>query len=123
MKDNITYFEASVGGFHEPPIHVTVDFLRNTVTYINASEWELDTIILQSSKRKMSQFLNELKKCHLFDWDINYPNYLSIVDGSWWKCQYVIDGKTIVKSGENNFPDEWERFCIIVSKLTGKEFS
>lgn len=121
-KGNITFLEARVGGFHEPPIYVSVDVSNNTVTYSNGSEWTFSNIVLQVSTRKMNRFLKGLKKCHLFDWSIEYPNYLGIIDGTRWDVSYLVDGTTVVKSGDNHFPEEWEKFCKAVSKLSGKNF-
>ena len=71
----------------------------------------------------MNRFLKKLIQCHLRDWDLEYPNYLDIKDDTWWEVSYVVNGKKVVKSGANYFPEEWKKFCKSISKLTGKVFS
>ncbi|MGT2715873.1 hypothetical protein [Streptococcus respiraculi] len=122
-EENITYLEARVGGFQDPSVYASMDVQNNEVRYSNIVKWETDKTTLRVSAWKMNRFLKKLKRCHLFDWDLEYPNYLDIIDGTWWEVSYVVDGKKVVKSGDNYFPDEWEKFCESVSELTGQDFS
>ena len=107
----------------EPPIQVTVDFFNNTVTYLDVSECTVDKRIIQVNTKNLNLFLKELKRCHLFGWDIEYPNIFGILDGTWWELSYMVNGKKVIKSGNNNFPVEWEKFCKSISELSGEDFS
>lgn len=46
-----------------------------------------------------------------------------VCDGTQRNVEAITEGKSIKKHGDNKFPDEWDEFCKLIRKISGKKFS
>ena len=113
--------KASVGGYFGGYYDVFIDFTTGKVTWTHWGEG--DEIEFHKTIRPASikELLDDLKMVNLLEWKSKYIEP-GVCDGTQWSVEIIREGKNLKKYGSNKFPDEWEGFCIIVSKITGKKF-
>jgi len=46
-----------------------------------------------------------------------------VCDGTQWSVEIIRKGRNIKKHGDNKFPDEWDEFCNLITKVSGRSFS
>jgi len=113
---------ASVGRSSGGNYHVEVDFVHPSFTWRHEEEG-VEREMLHKSIREItsSQFADRLKMVHLLDWDTTYT-VPGVSEGTTWDLEIITGDKTIVKSGCNLFPGEWELFCREVQLLADRNF-
>jgi hypothetical protein len=119
---NIKRIEASIGGYFGTSYTFEVEFDRGKVTWEAREDGILEPgLILQMDTENIITFREALSKCRVLSWKNEYidPNTL---DGTQWSLDIEFDDLCIEKSGSNDFPKEWKRFCKVIQKLTGKPF-
>jgi hypothetical protein len=119
---NIKRIEASIGGYFGSSYNVEVDFLNGKVTWRGGEGLYTESVyVKQADTESMNTFINSIRNCRILKWENNYNNP-HILDGTQWSLNIELDDRIIEKSGSNAYPNEWEKFCKIVQKLTGKPF-
>lgn len=120
----ITRMVATVGGYFGPNYIVEVNFLKGEMswkesqsTFLEPSQ-EVHVRIVETDVHVLKE---ELRSCHILSWNNQYVNY-DIVDGTEWSLDLRIGNKRRRMFGSNEYPEEWERFCGILKKWTGKPF-
>jgi len=63
-----------------------------------------------------------LKMLNLLNWKSKYIEP-GICDGTQWSLEIIKSGRNIKKYGDNKFPDEWDEFCRLIKRISGKNFS
>ena len=84
----------------------------------------LDSEEIRKSIREStaSQFADQLKRLHILDWDAAYTSP-GTCERLRWSMEITTGDRTIQKTGDNQFPEEWEPFCLEIQRLTGKRMS
>ena len=74
------------------------------------------------SKQTAGNFVQQLKRVHLLNWDTEY-NQSAAEEGTQWHVEIVTDNDdTISKGGMNDFPEEWGMFRSIIEVMAGERF-
>jgi len=70
----------------------------------------------------IDRLVEGLKMVDLLNWKSKYIEP-GVCDGTQWSVEVIREGQSIIKYGDNKFPDEWDEFCRLIRKITGKIFS
>ena len=117
----IKVINAYVGGYLDGYYHVAID-LENKITTWNFSPLGEEIKFEKSiRKRTVEQFIEQLKMVDLLNWKSKYIEP-EVCDGTQWSVEIVTDRRTIRKYGDNKFPKEWDMFCSLMQRVTGKTF-
>lgn len=120
---SISSIRAYIGGYCGPCYEVELDFENNKLIWIekaNLDETE-DSITKPIDLDKHNYIIENLKTINLLGWKANYKDP-GVCDGTQWSIDIKSDGKTIHKSGSNNYPITWDMFCSLIEEITGKAF-
>jgi hypothetical protein len=121
---NIKRISASIGGFFGTSYTVEIDIMTGKIMW-NTSEGEIfyseSKLILQIDSESTKEFVEAIRKCCVLNWEEKYVD-LDILDGTQWNLNIELDNMNIKKSGSNAYPKEWEEFCNIIQRFTGKPF-
>lgn len=115
--------KASVGGYFGGSYNVDFDLTTGSLTW---SHWdrgeEVATEFKTAKEATVKKIIEELKIINLLNWKREYIEP-GVLDGTSWSVELIRDGRNIKKYGENKYPDDWDDFCKLVRKITGKSFS
>lgn len=117
--DNIRRLKARVGGFHEGYYEMTIDFTSHELVWNYSMEEEEVRKRLRS--KTVERVKNELLLVNLLHWKRQYHDR-RVLDGTHWEVEIYRDGKKLVKSGSNAFPNEWVAFCRVMARVSGMRF-
>jgi hypothetical protein len=111
----------SLGGYPGPWYKVEVDFINDRFVYF---EWHLSSFSQRNELPKVSgsieDFKKELYRLKIWKWQPEYNQQGIILDGITWSVKLITKGNIFESNGIQSFPNDWEKFCKALSKLTGK---
>lgn len=118
----IKAIQVSVSGNSGSYFGVDIDFVHPAFIWRHGGNGLEDEEIHKSIRESTaSQFADQLKALRMLEWDAAYTN--PVVRGKTrWSLEIITGDKTIHKTGDNHFPQEWEPFCCEIQKLTGSSF-
>jgi hypothetical protein len=120
--ENIKRIIASVGGYFGSSYTFEFELVRGKITWEANEDGVFEpALILQMDTESINTFREAMTKCHILTWEQKYID-LHTLDGTQWSLHIEFDDLCIEKSGNNAYPREWERFCKVIQKLTGKPF-
>ncbi|TNV69070.1 hypothetical protein [Trichococcus shcherbakoviae] len=120
--EKIKKIEASVGGYFGGYYQVEVDLENNLVSWTHGGEGELEETVHRNIRlATVKKFLEQLETLDLLNWEAEYID-MSILDGTQWHIEIVMDSHTIAKHGSNCYPEQWGKFRQAISEITGKPF-
>ncbi|HBN83798.1 MAG TPA: hypothetical protein DDZ89_08130 [Clostridiales bacterium] len=100
-------------------VEINLENRKVTVTYWDGGEEEITRkTIRQTTADKLPE---QIKSVNLLFWKRRYVDPLTL-DGTQWSAELLSDERTIKIYGSNQYPEEWDAFCRIISKVTGKSF-
>lgn len=114
--------KASVGGYFGASYLVEINLLNGNISWIKWEQGEkIDTYNRNIKPETVKRFIEDLKSVNLLGWKYKYvePN---VCDGTGWRVEIYREGRDLVKSGSNAYPDEWDAFCSIIGKVVGRKF-
>lgn len=120
--NDIQGIKSSVGGYFGGYYEVEIDFHSRKLKWSHlgaGAEEYYEEIIRQSN---FDRFNEELKIVDLLNWKSKYIEP-GVCDGTQWSVEIIRTGRNIKKYGDNKFPDEWDGFCRLIRKVSGKIFS
>ncbi|NLN86085.1 MAG: hypothetical protein GX133_00495 [Syntrophomonadaceae bacterium] len=119
--DKITVLKASVGGYFGGYYSVVIDLKELHVTWQHEPH-EIESVSRKNIRQATAQkFREQLKGLDILKWKARYRNP-GVCGGTQWTVDLMTDKKTIHKYGDNNYPEQWDAFCRLVAKTTGKAF-
>ena len=114
--------KASVGGYFGGSYLAVIDLEGLNINWVHWEEGkEIDTYQKKIRVKTAERFINRLNAVNLLDWKRSYENP-GVLDGTGWEIEIYREGRNLVKSGDNAFPDEWDSFCSAIGKITGRKF-
>ncbi len=114
--------KASVGGYFGGSYLVAIDLVGRNINWIHWEEGkEIGTYQKKIRVETAERFIDQLKSVNLLDWKRKYENP-GILDGTGWQIEIFRKGRDLYKSGDNAFPVQWDAFCSIIGKVTGRRF-
>lgn len=119
--NKIKTIKASVGGFFDGFYNVEIDLENQKITWSHSIDIENESIHKSIRVNTGKNCIEKLKMIGLLNWKAKYIEP-GVLDGTHWSVEIINDGRTIRKYGDNKFPEEWEEFCKIINRVTGKEF-
>ena len=118
----IKAIKASVGGYFGGYFNVVIDLAGLCVTWSHGGgEEDEETIHKIIRGATANKFVEQLKMLNLLNWKAKYIDP-DVCDGTQWSVEIITDGRTVRKYGDNSFPAEWDQFCKVINKITGKVF-
>ncbi len=115
--NQIIGIEAEVGGFFSGNHKVEINFERNMLKWSNFNDKGEKVL----TKSQVDSFKEDLKNLSLLNWKLKYVEP-DILDGTDWKIDIIREGRHVKKHGSNQFPNEWEEFCKLITDLSGESF-
>ena len=114
--------KASVGGFFEGYYLIEVDLISLHVIWTKDGGG-IETEVYQKNinAKTAEQFIDHLKLVKLLDWKSDYCDP-GVLDGTQWDIEIIREGRNLRISGSNAFPDEWNKFCSIMAKISDRDF-
>jgi hypothetical protein len=118
---NIKRIEASIGGYFGTSYTFKVEFDRGEVIWEASGDDFEPALMIQMDIEGMNTFIEAIRKCRVLSWKRKYVD-LNVLDGTQWVLEIQYNDILIKKSGSNDYPEEWDGFCEVIQKLTGKPF-
>ncbi len=119
--NKINTIKASVGGFFDGFYNVEIDLENLKIAWSHSINTENEPIHKSIRVDTAKKFINQLKTIGLLNWKAKYIEP-RVLDGTHWSVEIINDKRTIRKYGDNQFPNEWESFCKLINRVTGKKF-
>jgi len=121
--NNIKTIKASVGGYFGGYYNVDIDLINLKTTWSHWGDGDKEESVHKTIRTATAKkFIEQLKMIDLLNWKFKYI-MPGVCDGTQWSVEIIRTGRNIKKYGDNNFPDEWDEFCKIISRTVGKQFS
>lgn len=120
--NKIKAITAFVGGHFGGSYMVKIDLINLSLDWIHWVEGEeIDAYQKHLRVETVARFIDHLKSVRLLNWKYKYekPN---VCDGTKWSVEIFREGRTLIKSGSNAYPDEWNQFCSIIGKIANRRF-
>jgi hypothetical protein len=114
--------KASVGGYFGGYYNVEVNLTNLQASWSHWVGEEEETIQKSIKSATAKKFIEELKMLNLINWKAKYIEP-DVLDGTHWSVEIIRDDRNLKKYGDNQFPNEWDKFCKFIKKLTGEKFS
>ena len=114
--------KASVGGYFGGYYELDIDFESRKLKWSHLGAGAEDYYEKTIRQNTLDKFIDELKLLDLLNWKSKYIEP-GICDGTKWNLEIINSGRNIKKYGDNKFPDNWDDFCRLIRKVTGKVFS
>ncbi|MCD4711751.1 MAG: hypothetical protein K8R73_00575 [Clostridiales bacterium] len=121
VYNDIVSIKVDVGGYFSGNYEVELDFISRRLSwrfFYVTSDKRFEKTIRQKT---LNDFIDTIKNLKLMDWDSEYLD-LDICDGTQWGIEISKKDDKIMIRGDNKFPDEWDEFCQLISRTTGKRF-
>lgn len=110
----------SVGGFFQGFYEVSIDLVTGEVVWQMNREGQSETRFMDSDEIRW--FRNELSYLHLLNWQRTYMEP-GVLDGTSWNVEISRGNRQkLTRSGSNQFPKEWNEFCLLIRAVTRREF-
>jgi hypothetical protein len=120
---SISNIKVYVGGYFGPCYEVELDFENKQLIWIkkaNLDEIE-DSVKKAIDLDEYDNIIEQLKVINLLGWKADYKDP-GFCDGTQWSIDIKKHGKTIHKSGSNNYPITWDMFCSFIEEITERTF-
>jgi len=114
---------ASIGGYFGTSYEIKIDFFKATCEYsvFNKDLEEKPKTLLKLTKTKTENLSNSIQGI-VTNWDKNYEAEDTILDGTSWSVNLVTNFNVYNSSASNAYPEDWDKFCKLISKGIGKVF-
>lgn len=117
------YLKAFIGGAMGPSYNIKI--YENNILYNSCGSFGDDKQeeLIRVSDEELIEFkyiINELK---MEKWKKEYVSKDIIMDGTSWSIYLYLDDKFIKSSGSNSYPKSFNKFCRVIKKFIGREFS
>jgi hypothetical protein len=117
---------ASLESFGDISYQVRVNFVKNrfaALVWRNKENLQPFSDLQAIAPGDLEEFKRELYSMNIWEWK---PTYRSedgiIIEGKYWSVKLITKGKVYESEGTKSFPENWDRFCNAVEKLTGTPF-
>ena len=119
--NKINTIKASVGGFFDGFYNVEIDLENLKIAWSHSINIENESDSQIHKSGYWEEVYQQLKIIGLLNWKAKYIEP-RVLDGTHWSVEIINDKRTIRKYGDNQIPNEWEGFCKLINRVTGKEF-
>jgi hypothetical protein len=117
---------ASLECFGGISYHVRVNFVKNrfaALEWRNKENWQPFSSVQAYTPGDLESFKRELYTMNIWEWKPTYRNEDGIIlEGKYWSVKLITKGKVYESEGTERYPDNWDKFCKAVEKLTGTPF-
>lgn len=121
--NKIKAVKVSYGMIYKDFYHVNIDMEDLHLSWEHSYQISLGEKSKPISKQTADNFVQQLKRMHLLNWDSDYNLSSKAEGGTRWQVEIVTDDKdTISKGGINNFPEEWGMFRNLIEVISGEKF-
>jgi len=119
--NEIKGIKASVGGYFGGYYQVDIDFDSRKLKWSHLGAGAEDCYEKKIRQNTLDKCIDELKTLDLLNWKAKYIES-GICDGTQWSLEIIKSCRNIKKYGDNKFPDDWDDFCRVISRISGKVF-
>ena len=118
----ITGLIASVGGYFDGFSQVEIDFDTRQVSWTHSLDDPEAAFKKRLAVKTLDKLSGQLKDLDLLNWKRRYENK-QVLDGTQWQVEILRKGRSLRKSGSNDYPAQWDDFCRLMQKLSGMPFA
>jgi len=116
LKEKLTRFYFSRGGFFGGYESVDVIKNNNKIQYIYRFEPKEIYMECDISLEKWNTFTDKIFNEAIHTWEKSYYDF-NVCDGEEWKLKMeFIDLPCFESSGSNEYPDNWDKFEVIIEE-------
>lgn len=113
---------ACVGGYFGTSYRVEWHMKTGEVTHKLWENSMEENASIHTTTFNDASYLDSLKNTNLLSWKKDYQPNEMILDGTSWTVEIQTVNKVIEKYGSNAYPKEWEVFCELMERVSGKKF-
>nr|WP_289039390.1 hypothetical protein [uncultured Allobacillus sp.] len=119
--DQIEQLEMKIGSFSDGHTNIMIDFVKQIIT-LSHSYIEEDSFKRKLTNDEIKNIRYDLRLVGILNWRRRYSD-TRILDGQQWKITlHKSQGRQSLKrSGDNQYPEQWNDFCKIMSDITGRK--
>lgn len=118
---SIKRIEAFVGGYFGSNYYADVDLANNKIVWSEGFSEE-SKYVKDINSNEISNFIEGLRLIDFLNWKRKYVQPY-ICDGTQWNIDIETNKRRIHIYGDNAFPAQWDEFCSLIQKFTGKPFA
>ncbi|MCL6572639.1 MAG: hypothetical protein K6T88_13295 [Bacillus sp. (in: Bacteria)] len=117
---------ATLEGFEGSSYQVRVNFVKNRFTALvwrNKDNCQPFSDFSAGFPGDIEEFKRELYTMNIWTWEPTYRDEAGIIlEGKYWSVKLQTKGKIYKSEGTKSYPENWDKFCRAVEKLTGTPF-
>ncbi|MBR7554002.1 hypothetical protein ACFFJI_02440 [Allobacillus sp. GCM10007491] len=119
--EQIDQLEMTIGGFSEGHTNIIIDFINQTIA-LSHSYIEEDSFHRKLTNDEVKDIRIKLWSVDILNWKRRYSN-AQILDGQQWVVILYRsrNRQNLKRSGDNQYPEQWNDFCKIMSDITGRK--
>ena len=120
--EQIDQLEIRISRFSAGHMNILIDFVKQTIE-ISHSFIEEDSFQRKLTDDEIKNIRFRLRWTGILNWRRRYSNP-RILDGQQWEITLYRsrNRRSIKRSGDNRYPDQWNEFCELLRDITGEEF-
>lgn len=112
---------SSVGGFFSGYYEVHLDFKTRKLKWSHIGSGNEDYFEKRVRQSSIDRFIEDLKSVKFLNWKSKYIEP-GVCDGTQWEIEIIKEDRNVKKYGDNKFPKDWDEFCEIIKRISGKKF-
>ena len=120
--NDIVGIKASFGDCFNDYYKVDIDFQSRKLKLSHGGYDSEDYHEKIIGENNLDDFIEGLKIVNILNWKLKYIEP-DVLDGTQWSLEIIKKDRNIKKYGINKFPNQWEDFIGLISKVSGKNFS
>lgn len=113
--DEINVMKVSYGGFFGGYNEIDVDMKNREVT-LDFTRGKSEKTVRALDDKETAELMNMLKEVDILNWKRSYDNPF-VLDGTQWDITLKRDAGDLLRSGNNAFPEEWEKFGSGIERI------
>lgn len=119
--NKIKAVKISYGQVRKDFYQINIDMEDLLLSWEHLYEISLGEKIKPISRQTAGNFVQQLKRVHLLNWDTAYRRS-SATEGTQWQVEIMTDDDDpISKAGINEFPEEWGMFRSLIEVMAGEK--
>lgn len=113
--NEINVMKISYGGFFGGYNEINIDIKNRGVT-LDFTRGKVETTVRELNEKEIAALMNMLKEVDILNWKRSYDNPF-VLDGTQWDITLQRDAGDLVRSGNNEFPEGWDKFGSSIEKI------
>lgn len=113
--DEINIMKVSYGGFFGGYNEIDID-LKNKEITLDYTRGKTEKTSRELDDKEVAEIMRVLKDVDILNWKRSYDNPF-VLDGTQWDITLQREAGDLVRSGNNEFPQGWDKFGSAIEKI------